>query len=298
MLFMSNCFHPQETCARQQRAYHTLNQNFIDGEFDRRVSAAMPDELRSLEQALRTEFDNCMQEAFALLTQGAERSHAHAELIAAQETPSPFAKASVYGDLLLRIEAEGKRMLDPLTKLPKRDTALLFFDHVLAKLDRALQDKNSVNTGDLHIGVIILDIDNFKSVNDEHGHTAGDKVLQEVAVRLEKAARHSDLVARWGGEEFVVILNGTDSVEHAMQTAERLRTAVCATPVVIDSRGSTLDISASFGVTIRPVDQHTLENASMLNTAMLQEADTALYTAKNTGRNRTVFYDASNAQRV
>jgi len=122
--------------------------------------------------------------------------------------------------------------------------------------------------------LVLFDIDHFKRINDSHGHAIGDEVLRQVARRCEALLRGEDVFARWGGEEFLVLVRGTRD-DGGVNAAEHLRTAVCATPV--DGVGT---VTASFGVArFRPED--TLEG-------WLARADTALYAAKAAGRNKVV----------
>jgi len=122
------------------------------------------------------------------------------------------------------------------------------------------------------LSLVLLDLDHFKLVNDRHGHPAGDKVLEGTARLLESRIRESDLVARWGGEEFAVIAPMTDA-EGAVQLAEKIRGLMEVT-----NFGPAGAVTASFGVTeMRPED--TLE-------AMLSRVDQALYRSKDAGRNQ------------
>ncbi|MBM4320861.1 MAG: GGDEF domain-containing protein, partial [Deltaproteobacteria bacterium] len=125
-------------------------------------------------------------------------------------------------------------------------------------------------------GLLLADIDHFKSVNDTHGHPAGDEVLRAVARRLSQTVREVDLVARYGGEEFVVLLEGT-SVDGARTMAERIREAVAAETVPIGSK--MLRLTISLGLACYP--QHG-EDRELL----LERADQALYTAKKGGRDQ------------
>jgi diguanylate cyclase (GGDEF)-like protein len=124
------------------------------------------------------------------------------------------------------------------------------------------------------IAVIAGDIDHFKRVNDDHGHTIGDAVLVEVAYRLRKALRAFDLAYRVGGEEFLILLPGAD-VPTAAGLAEQLRSAVAAEPA------SGLPITMSFGVA-------GAAGADVQRERLLDEADTALYDAKARGRDQVV----------
>ena len=124
--------------------------------------------------------------------------------------------------------------------------------------------------------VVMADIDHFKKVNDTHGHGVGDIVLKEVARRLKNGLRLTDVVGRYGGEEFAVLLPDT-SPEAAREVVERLRHAVAATP--IEAEGRSLTVTASFGIASRSVAGENLEH-------LLTFADRALYRAKDLGRNR------------
>lgn len=124
------------------------------------------------------------------------------------------------------------------------------------------------------IGLIVGDIDRFKAVNDEHGHSVGDAVLIDVAYALRKELRAFDMAYRLGGEEFLVLLPGA-SAEDAGEVAERLRTAVGAFPA------GGVDVTMSFGVASSRGGAFDYE-------ALFELADAALYEAKGAGRNRVV----------
>jgi diguanylate cyclase (GGDEF)-like protein len=128
------------------------------------------------------------------------------------------------------------------------------------------------------MALVLLDIDHFKRVNDRHGHPAGDTVLREMARILDSSVREIDTAGRWGGEEFALILAGTD-LAGGTQLAERIRHAVEATPVEIDD-GTQLAITASFGVSSMPPARSAED--------LIAAADEALYAAKSGGRNRVV----------
>jgi diguanylate cyclase (GGDEF)-like protein len=127
---------------------------------------------------------------------------------------------------------------------------------------------------DRTVGVLIVDIDHFKEVNDEHGHLAGDAVLREVAARLQQAMRTEDALGRWGGEEFLAVLTDTPP-EGVRVMAERLRQVIAAAPFTLDD-GSRIRVTVSVGHT------NGTEDAEVL----VHRADDALYVAKAEGRNR------------
>jgi two-component system cell cycle response regulator len=127
------------------------------------------------------------------------------------------------------------------------------------------------------IAVLVIDIDHFKSVNDELGHDAGDAVLREVASRMQDSVRLEDMVGRWGGEEFLVVLPNT--ADHgAAELAERLRQVVADTPYRLPD-GDAVQVTISVGCSTSLID-----DAGRL----VRSADAAMYEAKQTGRNRVV----------
>jgi two-component system, cell cycle response regulator len=126
--------------------------------------------------------------------------------------------------------------------------------------------------------VLLLDIDHFKTINDRFGHPAGDAVLRSLVQACQTALRPIDMVVRWGGEEFLVVLPDTDAVA-AMSAAERVRVALAATEVVIPDP-STIRFTVSMGVAVSQRDSPG---------ELLRRADVALYAAKNGGRDRVVL---------
>lgn len=153
---------------------------------------------------------------------------------------------------------------DELTKIwnRKKINDTLAYQLALAKRDN------------YYFGLILMDIDFFKQINDNYGHQVGDQILVALAQQLGLLARESDMVARWGGEEFLVICPLTTE-EELLQIAERLRQ---------DISQLTLEHVHTLTVSIGIASHHNNEDAS----ALLQRADQALYQAKNTGRNRVV----------
>jgi diguanylate cyclase (GGDEF)-like protein len=126
------------------------------------------------------------------------------------------------------------------------------------------------------LALIVADLDDFKEVNDRHGHQAGDNVLREFAALLSESVRDIDLACRWGGEEFLLVLPGTD-LEGGARVAERVRRAL-QERLVLSVDGDPIHVTASFGVAAYPQSRTAAE--------LFAAADGALYEAKRTGKNR------------
>ncbi|UKD51595.1 GGDEF domain-containing protein [Amycolatopsis sp. FU40] len=139
------------------------------------------------------------------------------------------------------------------------------------------------------LALLMIDLDHFKWINDTYGHPAGDDVLRTVAQTLDEITRPKDIIGRFGGEEFLILLPDVDSTA-AKVTAERIRTAIADQRIVTtDKRGGSALITgrtASIGVALLGVNGTTLEQ-------LLQAADAAVYTAKEGGRNQVRFADAN-----
>jgi diguanylate cyclase (GGDEF)-like protein len=161
---------------------------------------------------------------------------------------------------------------DSLTGLLKRRT---FFDRLGGELSRAARHH-------LPLSCVMLDIDDFKKINDDHGHVAGDCVLAAIAAMLQDACRKSDHICRYGGEEFCVLLSHT-AEQDAVEWAERLREQISRCEVTFGDEK--LRVSASFGVADRLDDANTPEQMTDL-------ADQALLVAKRSGRNCVIPYSA------
>jgi diguanylate cyclase (GGDEF)-like protein len=130
---------------------------------------------------------------------------------------------------------------------------------------------------------VMIDIDHFKRVNDDHGHAIGDEVLIEVARRISGEVRSSDVSARYGGEEFIIVLPHTH-LESGRLLAERVRTAVSAEPFGIGTLDAPLTVTVSIGLAeFQPAKDP--EDPAVAGERLIAEADTALYEAKAGGRN-------------
>lgn len=148
--------------------------------------------------------------------------------------------------------------------------------HIIDELERQLAIHERSNA---RIAVIMVDIDHFKQINDAHGHIAGDRALTAAAEALRACLRGSDLIGRYGGEEFLILLPGA-SLADAHDVAERCRQAVAATGV--EANGVRVTLTASLGVTSQPATE--VRNVDQL----IHIADEAMYQAKQGGRNRVV----------
>jgi diguanylate cyclase (GGDEF)-like protein len=133
-----------------------------------------------------------------------------------------------------------------------------------------------------HLSMMILDIDHFKRFNDTHGHQTGDIILSTVAERILTNARKVDLTARYGGDEFVILLPDT-AAEDALLLAERLHQAISGIPVRLPATGALLQLTTSIGVATYPTHAASIEE-------LIKRADEALYWIKSHGRNRIRLY--------
>lgn len=162
---------------------------------------------------------------------------------------------------------------DSLTGLPNRR---LFSDRLTVAVAQALRQGEP-------LGVVLIDMDHFKLLNDSWGHTTGDELLQGVANRLKDAAREGDTVARLGGDEFVLVLSGIRRPEDLAEVTEKLLSNLREHWQL--DRGD-FQITASAGIAIYPQDGKDAEN-------LLKSADTAMYEAKDAGRDTYRFYNAA-----
>src|SRR5882672_3498825 len=157
---------------------------------------------------------------------------------------------------------------DPLTGLANRRKFVERFAYEVARADRIRTPPS----------LLMIDIDHFKAINDQHGHLAGDACLKSLAALLVESVRAVDLVARFGGEEFVALLPET-SVAQSLVAAERMRCKVQAQPVGIGDGAPPVAVIISVGVASAAEPVPTLDE-------LLARADAAVYRAKNAGRNQ------------
>lgn len=170
-------------------------------------------------------------------------------------------------------DADG-RQLEELARAARRDPLTGAANRRAFDEELAREIARAGRTG-APLAVVALDVDRFKTFNDEHGHAAGDAALAAVAARAGETLRAGDLLARTGGEEFAVLLPGAD-LAAAFDAAERIRTGIAAAAVEV--AGRVLAVTASFGCAeLRPGED---------GDALLGRADARLYDAKRAGRNR------------
>ncbi len=176
--------------------------------------------------------------------------------------------------------SELKEMEEKLKKLAHYDllTGLanrkLFNDRVKKALQRAKRNKST-------LALLFLDLDGFKPVNDQYGHDMGDKLLTQVARRLKESVRENDSVARFGGDEFVILLEGLDYAQAAGNVARKLIENLNR-PFFVDN--ICLKLGCSIGISLYPDDSDELE-------ALIRFGDIAMYAAKSSGRNRYYYFN-------
>lgn len=183
------------------------------------------------------------------------------------------------GTRIVKLQAELLRTREALREQASHDSLTRLWNRgsILDILDRELLRSRRERTP---LGVALIDLDHFKSVNDTYGHIAGDAVLMESARRMQGAIRAYDALGRYGGEEFLVVLPGCDE-SCVVDQANRMRTLLSIEPMKLTE--STLQVTASFGAT-------SFSGEGECNAAsLIRTADEALYAAKRCGRNRVEF---------
>ena len=183
------------------------------------------------------------------------------------------AEASHRREFVLELEARRDARTDALTGLDNR---------------RAMEERGPIELkraqrSGAPVSVILCDVDHFKSINDRYGHVGGDTVLRTVATNLRGALRETDVLGRWGGEEFMAVLVDTDSLV-ARHVAERMRAAIARTTFDGLPEGTTISLGVA--------TQHTVASPASAWDSIVKEADMLLYQAKKEGRNRVIYTQA------
>ena len=171
-------------------------------------------------------------------------------------------------------ELTQRALHDPLTGLPNR---ALFWDRLTHRL----------STGDRRqhqCAVLFVDLDDFKDVNDLHGHAAGDELLVQVARRIEENLRAGDTAARFGGDEFVILLDDVDDAEAAEEVARRLATAIGSPFILVNSSTLRVTVQVSVGIALAGPNLDTPD-------ALVTAADIAMYSAKHVGPGQIRLYE-------
>jgi diguanylate cyclase (GGDEF)-like protein len=168
------------------------------------------------------------------------------------------------------IESLANYNYDGLTGLPNRALLTDLLTHAIAQAER----------GGRRLAVLFIDLDQFKTINDSLGHQTGDKLLKQVAARLNKCRRKSDILARLGGDEFLMALSGIKHVQDAARVAQKIVASVARS---YRSGGHMLNTSCSIGISIYPEDGRDVQT-------LMRNADMAMYHAKERGRNHYEFF--------
>jgi diguanylate cyclase (GGDEF)-like protein len=169
---------------------------------------------------------------------------------------------------------------DPLTLLPNRKGINEHLVELLAPMEQP--DSRA------ELALLFLDLDEFKEVNDQHGHLAGDAVLRVVAERLRENLPRAGFAARWGGDEFIVVLPGLGRIEQVRMVAEKLRAELC---VPIRLEDGTVRVGCSIGIALAPYHGRSPET-------LIIAADQAVYAAKTEGRDRVRVFDIAMAKKA
>ena len=205
----------------------------------------------------------------------AVRQGAQDYLVKGQGHPELLARA-------IRYAIERKRFEEHLTYLAQYDHLTGLVNRILFR-DRLVQATARSKRMQQMIGLMLLDLDRFKLVNDTFGHDMGDELLKAVSERLKTCVREVDTVARMGGDEFTIILEGVSSEQNILVVAKRITESI-ATP--FELKGHCISIGISIGITIYPQDDHPVDE-------LLKHADTAMYQAKQRGGSAFHLHEAS-----
>jgi two-component system cell cycle response regulator len=196
-------------------------------------------------------------------------------LVKAQGHPELLARA-------VRYAIERKRSEEHLTYLAQYDHLTGLVNRTLFR-DRLVQAMARTKRMQQPMGLMLLDLDRFKAVNDTFGHDMGDELLKAVTERLRVCVREVDTVARMGGDEFTIILEGVLSEQNIIAVATRITESIAAP---FELKGQHISIGVSIGITIYPQDDHSIDE-------LLKHADTAMYRAKQLGGSAFHLHEVS-----
>jgi diguanylate cyclase (GGDEF)-like protein len=182
----------------------------------------------------------------------------------------------------VRYAIERKRTEERLTYLAQYDHLTGLVNRSLFR-DRLVQAMARSKRLQQPIGLMLLDLDKFKAVNDTMGHDVGDELLKAVSERLKSCVREIDTVARMGGDEFTIILEGVSSEAGIVVVAKRIAESIASS---FDLKGRSISIGVSIGITVYPHDDHGVDE-------LLRHADAAMYRAKQHGGSGFQFHEAS-----
>lgn len=262
-----------------------LDRSTFDGSYDGYRSRIHPEDRERVEQAvmnaLRTGRFYEIEHRVVLPDGGVRIVHQRAR-VDADENGDAARMAGTMQDITERkhaeIQLERMAYHDSLTGLPNR--------HLLR--DRLRHAMDNSRRGRHQVALLFLDLDRFKNVNDSLGHDAGDRLLVQVAQRLSKYKREEDTLARLGGDEFTMVIEGLDDPDHARLVAIKLRDAL-AERFLVD--GLEVFVSASIGISMYPGDGEDVDS-------LMKHADTAMYRAKELGRDGHQFFSAEMSERA
>ena len=182
----------------------------------------------------------------------------------------------------VRYAIERKRSEERLTYLAQYDHLTGLVNRTLFR-DRLIQAMARSKRLQQPLGLMLLDLDRFKSVNDTLGHDVGDELLKSVAERLKACVREVDTVARMGGDEFTIVLEGVSSEQSIVVVAKRITESISS---IFHLKGHDVSVGISIGVTVYPHDDHSIDE-------LLKHADSAMYRAKQQGGSGFAFHEAS-----
>ena len=255
------------------------------------VKLVHPEERRLFEKSIKYALDQGERfniEHRILLPDGSECYVHHEGTITNSNDDSTRRIVGIIHDITERKQYEDQLIkqanFDPLTDLPNRNLLL----------DRLNQTLLTAKRNKLMVGLLHINLDHFKDVNDTYGHISGDNLLIQTAIRLQSCIRQSDTLARLGGDEFTVILNDLSQEEDASFVASKI-IANLEQPFLVD--GYEVFIGASIGITIYPNDADATNDAHN-PVSMLRHADIALSRAKDSGRNTFCYFTAAMDQEV